>query len=353
MNSFLSLKILALSMNIAKADKGKIDIPALAKAIDIGKEQYDLVIIAEQETKLEGNNHVCTRLAKHLEGTYTCGFDDADPMGKSRITMTGSLIIGGGLPQCVGVLWKPKYTEIIVPFKEKEKTWEKVKGKRKWGIFNTAKGGVVFNISIGGNVLSFAGCHLNDKKAASREEELDLIVKAMPEEAALKVIMGDMNYRPQFESNAALTPDDFFRILANEKERAAFIKRRDPISKGAVKLHGFTFPEPDFLPTYKRTQGVPLKEGAKDNELKKAYWTKSGGPKEDKTLTYDQPDATSVEDAGRAGEYGIGWLDRIGYKGKGKVTELFFTAFHNITFSDHTPVGLCIHVEIPKHSEKP
>lgn len=347
------LKILIVSMNCADVVLKPADIAAIAQETGFNGGTYDLVVVGEQETKgSKDHSYIANRLGALKPADYAWGADDSGPKGKSRVTLTGTM--GTGKHQSLGVIWKKSIDKLIVPFDEARRNTGKVKGYSKKG-WHTGKGGVVLNVGIGNNELSFASCHLNDESEQKRVAELNNITGAMPPAALTSFLMGDLNFRLKCNrlkaggdpkkrlDYEALAPDAFFAMLLNKAERTKFMNMNDPLTNGDVKLPGWTLPKPDFFPTYKRVQGVALAAAANAATLKAAYWTKCGGPKADKKLPYSDGDVTSVMDK-RPGDYGIGWLDRFAHKGA--VSDVTFEALHNITVSDHTPIMMTCKVKV-------
>jgi hypothetical protein len=193
-------------------------------------------------------------------------------------------------------------------------------------------------------------CHLNDTSTKKRDAELKNILDSITKNASNAIFLGgDLNYRPVYEEIGLPEGDVVYKELLADMNK--FYKAHDLFGQGKAALvatHKMTFPDPTFMPTYKRnTKGsMTLPSNPKIEDLTKFYslpeakgvvvTDADGNP-----IKFDYKTAGEVKEK-RRGEYAIGWLDRIGYKAVKDVTiaDAHFGSCPSCLGGDHTPVFL-------------
>jgi len=364
----VDLKMLIVSWNLMECAPADGEIAELAKATGFDTGDIDIVVVGEQETKTkDAHVYIPQRLkATRPPGDYCSG--EGDPKkdggdwGKSRQTATAT--VGSRVLTC-GATWVGELKPPAGP--DVRFLREKVKGKRKGLVFYTAKGGCVLYMDIGNRRLAFVSCHLNDASTVKRDAEVaQILAEVKKSDADAIFLFGDLNYRPRFledvKTKAPVPKDlkvgfeagdlpDVFTTFANlhtlHAEHDVFGNK----TAALVKEHGFTFPAPNFYPTYKRkTVGrgkLPdVMPTAPNVAACRAYYdVPTKGSVEGYTDTEGKPipmqSAGEVKKA-RYGEYAVGWLDRVGYKMVKDVAikDVKFAACPNLGKSDHAPVYL-------------
>jgi hypothetical protein len=197
-----------------------------------------------------------------------------------------------------------------------------------------------------GCLFAICSAHLDSKNADERKNQISQILEQAKQTAGMvpEVIffMGDLNYR----LNAGGP------IPANQTTKSTMVdaianKRAALLAQDSFKVgdfpSGFVFPDPcdgapnspPYLPTYKRI-----------------YAGAAGATAKSSAANLPSPDAVKkcfalkvkndiVQVGERAGQYDLGWLDRIGYQvntAKVRVTHLCSGSCPDLVLSDHTPV---------------
>lgn len=323
--AFQDFKLLFITANLMGEKPTDPQIKALKDTVKLDK--HDIVVVAEQETAEGAGGWIAQRLA-----TLTPGWKFADPkgsakncrtdIGKSRRTekswFTGRQIT-------IGTAWGPRVDSFDLHFSR-----DTVKGKRKAVVVWTGKGAVLVYMDIGAARLAFAGCHLNDKSDGDRNTESNAILKSIEQnDPNLIFIGGDLNFRPTY-TGKPLDGSELIKQISNNPK--TFHDECNDFKRSALVGSGFKFPAPDFFPTYKRRvekgKISPISAKPSLKELEQFY------------------DITELNK--RKGEYGIGWLDRIGYRedNLAKVSDVNFDWLPNCLGGDHCPVFLSAKISV-------
>ena len=230
---------------------------------------------------------------------------------------------------------------------------------RYWG-----KGGLILPLEMNGVKLAFISAHLDSYK--KQEDDIRRIVKKLEEIVAKTgryhavFMMGDLNYRLVPQEGTPLskdtTPEEVCRVMIENPEA---LQQRDHLKSSSLVNdaggYRFSFPDPDFLPTYKinckKPQqslfffGHPVKkpETAMTVYFSKKKRNKAIKPKK-KRLWYTFGIKKKQVRAG----VDIGWLDRIGWAKtwakildptkKGAMADVSLQGMHKVVMSDHAPV---------------
>jgi endonuclease/exonuclease/phosphatase family metal-dependent hydrolase len=241
----------------------------------------------------------------------------------------------------------------VVPAKVHAGQWRKdlstPKKKLKFWAEYGKGAAVVTLLSVEGSGCMYAICsaHLDSKSSPERINQINQILNQAKTTAGMEpevlFFMGDLNYRlnakPPIQAKQT-TADNMIDAIA--KNRPALLKL-DSFNPQDFPA-GFVFPDPcdgipksaPYLPTYKRIYAGPAGVTARA----------AAGKLPSRDAVRDcfalKVKNNIVQVGERAGQYDLGWLDRIGYKvsssHSGQVTHLCSGSCPDLVLSDHTPV---------------
>jgi endonuclease/exonuclease/phosphatase family metal-dependent hydrolase len=183
--------------------------------------------------------------------------------------------------------------------------------------------------------------HLDSKKTETRQGQITTLLNLVQDvNYDVAFLMGDLNYRVNSNTLMPISAASMADLIGYQR---LTLYAQDSFNVNDFG-GGWTFPDPCdgapnrplYLPTYKRHY-----KGEKGNAARNAVGQLPAPDAVRACFNIDSDKKGMVEESGRAGQFDLGWLDRIGYKVNNRsliVNQVKCGSCADLVLSDHTPV---------------